>query len=177
MLPADVGGANWPGGSFDPETNRLYIHSHTAVFSLANVSQDLSMPGPSNTAGLLRGGQGAAGAPAGEREDEPVAGGRGARGGPEALEAGEAVAPLLARRPAFRLVARHLLEDAGQAVLLPAHRPALRLQARHLPEDAGQAVLPLRQVGRAEAVDCAAALRCRDYRSSSRRMTASQLTT
>jgi len=82
MLPADVGGANWPGGAFDPETNRLYIHSHTAVFSLANVSQDLSMPGPSNTAGLLRGGQGAAGAPAGEREDEPVAGGRGGRGGP-----------------------------------------------------------------------------------------------
>ncbi|MGE5836481.1 MAG: pyrroloquinoline quinone-dependent dehydrogenase, partial [Acidobacteriota bacterium] len=32
QLPADVGGANWPGGSFDPETNRLYIHSHTAVF-------------------------------------------------------------------------------------------------------------------------------------------------
>ena len=74
MLPADVGGANWPGGSFDPETNRLYIHSHTAVFSLANVQQDLSMPGPTNVAGLLRGAQGAAGAPAGEREDEPAAG-------------------------------------------------------------------------------------------------------
>jgi quinoprotein glucose dehydrogenase len=82
MLPADVGGANWPGGSFDPETNRLFIHSHTALFSLANVSTDLSMPGPSNVAGLLRGGQGAAGAPAGEREGEPVAGGRGGRGGP-----------------------------------------------------------------------------------------------
>ena len=48
MLPADVGGANWPGGAFDPETNRLYIHSHTAVFSLANVSPDLEPfdPGP-----------------------------------------------------------------------------------------------------------------------------------
>jgi quinoprotein glucose dehydrogenase len=82
MLPADVGGANWPGGAFDPETNRLYIHSHTSVFSLANVSSDLSMPGPANVAGLLRGAQGAAGAPAGEREDEPVAVGRGGRGGP-----------------------------------------------------------------------------------------------
>src|SRR5690606_4666853 len=41
MLPADVGGANWPGGSFDPETNRLYIHSHTAVFVLRNVPADL----------------------------------------------------------------------------------------------------------------------------------------
>ena len=80
MLPADVGGANWPGGSFDPETNRLYIHSHTAVFSLNNVQQELSMPGPSNLAGVLRGGPAAAGAPAGEREGEPAAGARGGRG-------------------------------------------------------------------------------------------------
>ena len=33
QLPSDVGGANWPGGAFDPETNRLYIHSHTVVFT------------------------------------------------------------------------------------------------------------------------------------------------
>jgi quinoprotein glucose dehydrogenase len=48
MLPADVGGANWPGGSFDPETNRLYIHSHTAVFTLRNIPADLEPfnPGP-----------------------------------------------------------------------------------------------------------------------------------
>ena len=32
QVPADVGGANWPGGSFDPETSQLFIHSHTAVF-------------------------------------------------------------------------------------------------------------------------------------------------
>jgi len=32
QVPSDVGGANWPGGSFDPETNRLYIHSHTSVY-------------------------------------------------------------------------------------------------------------------------------------------------
>jgi quinoprotein glucose dehydrogenase len=41
MLPADVGGANWPGGSFDPETNRLYIHSHSAVFTLRNIPADM----------------------------------------------------------------------------------------------------------------------------------------
>jgi len=43
-----VGGANWPGGSFDPETNRLYIHSHTAVFTLRNIPADLEPfnPGP-----------------------------------------------------------------------------------------------------------------------------------
>ena len=32
QLPGDVGGANWPGGSLDPEDNFLYIHSHTTVF-------------------------------------------------------------------------------------------------------------------------------------------------
>jgi len=93
MLPADVGGANWPGGSFDPETNRLYIHSHTAVFSLANVSQDLSTPGPTNVAGTLRGGPAAANAPAGEREDEPAAGARGGRGGPAPARGGGGAAP------------------------------------------------------------------------------------
>ena len=71
MLPAEVGGANWPGGSFDPETNRLYIHSHTNVFALPNVQPDLSLPGPTNLAGTLRGAQGAA----------EAAGGRGGRGG------------------------------------------------------------------------------------------------
>ena len=42
MLPADVGGANWPGGALDPETNRLYIHSHTAVYPLPNTATDLA---------------------------------------------------------------------------------------------------------------------------------------
>lgn len=52
MLPADVGGANWPGGSFDPETNHLYIHSHSAVFTLQNVPADLEPfdPGPAGQA-------------------------------------------------------------------------------------------------------------------------------
>jgi quinoprotein glucose dehydrogenase len=30
-VPSEVGGANWPGGSMDPENNFLYIHSHTTV--------------------------------------------------------------------------------------------------------------------------------------------------
>ena len=37
IMPADVGGANWPGGSFDPETNHLYIHSHTHIFDIGLV--------------------------------------------------------------------------------------------------------------------------------------------
>ena len=40
QVPADHGGANWPGGSLDPETNRLYIHSHTAVFAVGIVPAD-----------------------------------------------------------------------------------------------------------------------------------------
>jgi len=48
MLPSNIGGANWPGGSFDPESNRLYIHSHTSVFNLPNVDADFEPfnPGP-----------------------------------------------------------------------------------------------------------------------------------
>jgi quinoprotein glucose dehydrogenase len=54
MLPSDVGGANWPGGSFEPETNRLYIHSHTSVYPLRNVPAEIAMPGPKSTGGILR---------------------------------------------------------------------------------------------------------------------------
>jgi quinoprotein glucose dehydrogenase len=41
MLPHAVGGANWPGGSFDPVTNRLYIHSHTQLMELVNTPEDM----------------------------------------------------------------------------------------------------------------------------------------
>ena len=34
MLPADTGGANWPGGSYDPETGILYIFSSTQMYAL-----------------------------------------------------------------------------------------------------------------------------------------------
>ena len=79
-LPSEVGGANWPGGSFDPETNRLYIHSHTSVDTLRNVPTELATPGPKATGGILR--------PAtepGEDEDATGRGGAGrGRGGPGA---------------------------------------------------------------------------------------------
>jgi len=81
MLPADVGGANWPGGSFDPETNRLYIHSHTAVFTLRNVPADLEPfnPGPGEADARSDGG------PAAGRGVQPPGlgrlGGPGGRGG------------------------------------------------------------------------------------------------
>jgi quinoprotein glucose dehydrogenase len=86
MLPADVGGANWPGGSFDPKTNRLYIHSHTAVFTLRNVPADLEPfdPGPrgqtdADGAGSQTAGRGAPPGGLGRLGGGP--GGRGGLGG------------------------------------------------------------------------------------------------
>jgi quinoprotein glucose dehydrogenase len=38
MLPSNTGGANWPGGALDPETNILYIYSFTNVTSLGLAS-------------------------------------------------------------------------------------------------------------------------------------------
>ena len=78
MLPSDVGGANWPGGSFDPETNRLYIHSHTTVFTLRNIPAELAMPGPKNTGGILR----PATEPGEEEDGAPGRGGAGRGRGP-----------------------------------------------------------------------------------------------
>jgi glucose dehydrogenase len=69
QLPADVGGANWPGGSMDPESNFLYIHSHTAVFLNALVPGNPAQTDMAYVAGQARasgsgpraGGAGAAG--------------------------------------------------------------------------------------------------------------------
>jgi len=38
MLPAAGGGANWPGGSYDPETGVLYIYSVTTVTPLGLIN-------------------------------------------------------------------------------------------------------------------------------------------
>ena len=40
MLPQATGGANWQGGSLDPETNTLYIFSNTSVSALGLVPGD-----------------------------------------------------------------------------------------------------------------------------------------
>ena len=62
MVPSDHGGANWPGGAFDPETNRLYVHSHTAVFAAGIVP---ASPGSSDMGYVygLAPGSGRGGAP------------------------------------------------------------------------------------------------------------------
>jgi quinoprotein glucose dehydrogenase len=108
QVPSDVGGGNWPGGSFDPETNRLYIHSHTSVYvsglvpatpqqsDMGYVGGQARAAGPGPLAGGAGGagprGAGAGGAgPAAPRGASPGAngafpggafpGGGGARGG------------------------------------------------------------------------------------------------
>jgi quinoprotein glucose dehydrogenase len=40
ILPSATGGANWQGGSFDPETKRLYIYSVTQASALSLVPPD-----------------------------------------------------------------------------------------------------------------------------------------
>jgi quinoprotein glucose dehydrogenase len=35
--PGSTGGANWPGGSYDPETHKLYVYSQTAIALLGMV--------------------------------------------------------------------------------------------------------------------------------------------
>src|SRR5687768_6600126 len=70
-LPSEVGGANWPGGSFDPDTNVLYVHSHANVFMNALVptnpaQSDLGFGGGQARAGGA-GARGAGPAPAAGR--------------------------------------------------------------------------------------------------------------
>jgi quinoprotein glucose dehydrogenase len=110
ILPAVTGGANWQGGSLDPETNLFYIFSNTSISSVGLVQPDPKRsdipyvmgtaraggPGPgAQGAPGARGAQGARGAPGadGARGAPGARGGDGARGAPGARGAqGAAVA-------------------------------------------------------------------------------------
>ena len=95
QVPSSTGGANWPGGALDPETNILYIFSQTLVSPIGLVPADPArsdfgyvqgVARPANaTAGGARGGAvagGPAGATAGGgRAGAAAGGGRGAGGG------------------------------------------------------------------------------------------------
>ena len=113
FLPALTGGANWQGGSLDPETNILYVFSNTQISAIGLVpanpsrtdfgystgrAQDPALAGrggppavrsvpPVTPAGRGRGGRGAAPAPAergGAADDDASAAGA-AASGPGAL--------------------------------------------------------------------------------------------
>jgi quinoprotein glucose dehydrogenase len=71
MLPSTGGGANWPGGAFDPETKMIYVHSSTVISPLGLVPPK---PGQSDMR-FVRGAESApavaAAAPGGGGEDGP----------------------------------------------------------------------------------------------------------
>jgi quinoprotein glucose dehydrogenase len=50
MLPAATGGANWQGGSYDPETGMFYIFTNTQVEALGLVPGKERVGGPSDMA-------------------------------------------------------------------------------------------------------------------------------
>jgi quinoprotein glucose dehydrogenase len=76
QVPADVGGANWPGGALDPESNFLYIHSHTAVFLNGLVPANPAQSDMGYVSGQAR--AGGAGPNAGGRAGGPAPGRGGA---------------------------------------------------------------------------------------------------
>jgi quinoprotein glucose dehydrogenase len=73
MLPSTTGGANWQGGSFDPETKMFYIFSNTAISVLSLVESD----GKNSDMAFIRGMAADPAAPAGA----PVAAAPGPLGG------------------------------------------------------------------------------------------------
>lgn len=82
--PGSLGGTNWPGGSYDPETHTVYVFSQTAIATLGLVPpqsgrSDMNFVQGSAAAGgrsqaAPNGGVGSPAAP-------PEGGGRGGRGG------------------------------------------------------------------------------------------------
>jgi quinoprotein glucose dehydrogenase len=53
-LPGSTGGANWPGGSWDPETHRLYIYSQTSPAMLGLVPPDPKVSSLAYIQGIAR---------------------------------------------------------------------------------------------------------------------------
>ena len=54
-VPSEVGGSNWPGGSMDPESNFLYIHSHTQAFLNGLVQPNPNQSDMAYVGGIARG--------------------------------------------------------------------------------------------------------------------------
>ena len=104
MLPSAGGGSNWAGGSFDPETHRLYIYSQTTPTSLGLVPAP-----PNNDFGLVSGNAATAAARAGGAGR----GGAGAAAGRGAPAGGRAGAPEPAVVPSPATVASAAAAEGG----------------------------------------------------------------
>ena len=79
VLPNFNGGANWPGGSVDPETKLLYVYSFTQAWALSLVPSDGKRSDMRYISGAARDPNAVPGAP------PPGAGGGGGEGGPPGL--------------------------------------------------------------------------------------------
>jgi quinoprotein glucose dehydrogenase len=109
QVPSDVGGANWPGGSLDPENNFLYIHSHTAVFLNGLVPANPAQSDMGYVSGQARAGGAGPGA---------AVGGRAAGAGPGRGGATVQGLPLL-KPPYDRITAYNM--NTGDMVWQKAH--------------------------------------------------------
>ena len=115
--PGSTGGANWPGGSYDPETHKLYVYSQTAIALLGMIPT----PGPQfsdmeyvqGTAGKEPRPSTPMGAP--PRPVSPAAAAEGGEGGPTLTVRG---LPLL-KPPYGRITAYDM--DKGEIAWQVAH--------------------------------------------------------
>jgi quinoprotein glucose dehydrogenase len=113
QVPADTGGANWPGGSFDPETNFLYVHSHTTVFLNGMVPANPAQSDMGYVAGQARaGGPGPAG--------RAGAAGPGRAGGPAFGRGGATVQGLPLLKPPYDRITAYDM-NTGDLVWQKAH--------------------------------------------------------
>jgi quinoprotein glucose dehydrogenase len=126
QLPSEVGGANWPGGSFDPDSNFLYVHSHANVYMNAVVpanpaQSDMGYVGGQARAGGPGGGGAARGAaPAGGAPRGAGPGGGGARGaGPGGGRAGTVQGLPLIKPPYDQITAYNM--NTGDIVWQKTH--------------------------------------------------------
>ena len=109
MLPSTGGGANWPGGAYDPETHMLYVHSTTTPAVLGLVASD----GKNSDMAYIRGTARDPNAPATPAAGGAAAGGEG--GGPALTVQGlPIVKPPYGRFTAFNM-------DRGEIVWQVAH--------------------------------------------------------
>jgi quinoprotein glucose dehydrogenase len=104
-LPTATGGANWQGGSFDPETKMMYVFSNTSIGVRGNVPSDPARtdfawvsgtaPDPAFGRGGAQGGRGGAAGGRGGRgqADGAAPAGRGQAPGAAAPAAGRGAAP------------------------------------------------------------------------------------
>jgi quinoprotein glucose dehydrogenase len=81
ILPNNDGGANWEGGSFDPETKILYVFSNTVVAAIGLIKDSNRSDMDYIQGNALAASRGGRGAGVGGGGDAPPAGVEGARGG------------------------------------------------------------------------------------------------